>query len=164
MFPINPFQNPAAFFSEKKRDNNPFSSDMKTCEIAIKLKLGLKTYGNTIQMNPNFNIFISEEKLGLKKGDNPCSNDIIPKKEAQFSIINYQNNEDKGEETEIKFNESLCAPEPASDYSITDLTQRIDKMSLHDEHYEKIIIDEEKKDSEKIYTNNGSTLSDDNYF
>ena len=44
MFQINPFQNPAPYFSDKKRDNNPFSSDMETCEIAInhKIKIGLK--------------------------------------------------------------------------------------------------------------------------
>jgi len=43
MFQINPFQNPAPYFSDIKRDNNPFSLDMETCEIAIKLKLDLKT-------------------------------------------------------------------------------------------------------------------------
>ena len=86
MFPINPFQNPAPYFSDIKRDNNPFSSDMETCEYAIKLKLDLKTYnyGNTIEINPSFNIcliyciFISANKLCQKKAHNPCSNNIIP--------------------------------------------------------------------------------------
>ena len=80
MFPINPFQNPAPYFSDIKRDNNPFSSDMETCEIAIKLKLDLKTYnyGNTIEINPSFNIFISAKSFSEKKDYNPCSNNIIP--------------------------------------------------------------------------------------
>ena len=100
IFPINPFQNPAPYFSDIKRDNNPFSSDMETCEIAIKLKLDLKTYNydNTIEMNPNFNIFISSDKLCQKKDHNPCSNNIIAQKEGQFSIIKNPINEEKGEE------------------------------------------------------------------
>ena len=100
MFPINPFQNPAPYFSDIKRDNNPFSSDMETCEIAIKLKLDLKTYnyGNTIEINPSFNIFISANKLCQKKAHNPCSNNIIHQKEGQFSIIKNPINEEKGEE------------------------------------------------------------------
>ena len=73
---------------------------METCEIAIKLKLDLKTYnyGNTIEMNPNFNIFISSDKLCQKKDHNPCSNNIIAQKEGQFSIIKNPINEEKGEE------------------------------------------------------------------
>ncbi len=100
MFQINPFQNPAPYFSDIKRDNNPFSSDMETCEIAIKLKLDLKTYkyGNTIEMNPSFNIFISANKLCQKKAHNHCSNNIIAQKEGQFSIIKNPINEEKGEE------------------------------------------------------------------
>ena len=37
-------------------------------------------------------------------------------------------------------------------------------MRVYDDNYEIIILDEEKKENEKIFTNNGISTSDDNYF
>ena len=88
---------------------------------------------------------------------------LSPQKEGQFSIIKNPINEEKGEEKEKNLTESLCAPEPYLDYSVTELTKRVDKMSVYD-NYEKIILDEEKKENEKIFTKNGVSTSDDNYF